>query len=89
MTGEYPVAALRFHDPDLPVQLELTAFSPFAPLDTEFSSLPLAVFVFRIHNPTKRKQTVSLAALMQNPVGYDGGRGEQRGHEPCLWRQRE
>ena len=78
MTGEYPVAALRFHDPDLPVQLEMTAFSPFAPLDTEFSSLPLAVFVFRIHNPTKRKETVSLAALMQNPVGYAAA-GENHG----------
>lgn len=78
MTGEYPVAALRFHDPALPVQLELTAFSPFAPLDTAFSSLPLAVFVFRIHNPTKRKETVSLAALMQNPVGYAAA-GENNG----------
>jgi uncharacterized protein (DUF608 family) len=71
MTGEYPVAVLRFRDPELPVQLELSAFSPFAPLDTSFSSLPLAVFVFRIQNPTKHKQTVSLATLMQNPVGYE------------------
>jgi non-lysosomal glucosylceramidase len=71
MTGEYPVAVLRFRDTDLPVQVELTAFSPFAPLDARFSAMPLAAFVFRIKNPTKQKQTVSLAALMQNPVGYD------------------
>src|SRR5208283_863974 len=31
MTGEYPIARLRFFDPDLPVQVDLTAFSPFAP----------------------------------------------------------
>ena len=81
MTGEYPVAVLRFRDPDLPVQVELTAFSPFAPLDTRFSSMPLAAFVFRIKNPTKQKQTVSLAALMQNPVGYDAAGENNSAHE--------
>ena len=78
MTGEYPVAVLRFHDPDLPVQFELTAFSPFAPLDSQLSSLPVAAFSFRIHNPTRHKQVVSLAALMQNPVGYEAA-GENHG----------
>ena len=51
MTGEYPVAVLRFRDAGLPVEVELTAFSPFAPLDARFSSMPLAAFVFRIKNP--------------------------------------
>ncbi len=80
MRGEYPFATLRFLDADLPVQLELTAFTPFAPLDTRLSSMPLAAFVFRVHNPTQRAQTVSLAAFMQNPVGYDA-LGENRGSE--------
>jgi len=71
MQGEYPFATLRFADADLPVRLTLTAFSPFAPLDTRLSSLPVACFIFRVHNPTTKKQTVSLAAFMQNPVGYD------------------
>ncbi|MGD0261267.1 MAG: GH116 family glycosyl hydrolase [Verrucomicrobiota bacterium] len=84
MTGEYPVAVLRFRDADLPVEVELTAFSPFAPLDARFSSMPLAAFVFRVKNPTKQKQTVSLAALMQNPVGYDAA-GENNGAtNPCF-----
>jgi uncharacterized protein (DUF608 family) len=75
---------LRFRDADLPVEVELTAFSPFAPLDARFSSMPLAAFVFRIKNPTKKKQTVSLAALMQNPVGYDAA-GENNGAtSPCF-----
>ncbi len=71
MTGEYPLARLRFADPDLPVGLELTAFSPFAPLETRLSSIPLAAFVFRVSNPTAGEQTVSLAAFLLNPVGYD------------------
>ena len=71
MKGEYPFAFLRFVDADLPIELDLTAFSPFAPLDTRLSSLPLACFVFRIRNGTGERQSVSLAAMMQNVVGYD------------------
>lgn len=71
MTGEYPAARLRFSDPALPVNIELEAFSPFAPLDTRLSSTPLAAFVFRLTNPTTEKQSVSLAAFLQNAVGYD------------------
>jgi uncharacterized protein (DUF608 family) len=71
MTGEYPCATLRYQDADLPVHVEMTAFTPFAPLDTDFSSLPVACFVFKVHNPTGHEQSVSLGAFMQNPVGYD------------------
>ena len=71
MTGEYPIATLRFQDPELPVHVEVSAFTPFAPLDSKFSSQPLAALIFRIHNPTAASQTVSLAGLMQNPIGYD------------------
>jgi uncharacterized protein (DUF608 family) len=71
MIGEYPIAALRYLDAELPVRVELSAFTPFAPLDTRFSSQPLVVLVFRVQNPATEYQMVSLAALMQNPVGYD------------------
>ncbi|MCE5266728.1 MAG: non-lysosomal glucosylceramidase [Planctomycetaceae bacterium] len=82
MTGEYPIATLKFDDAELPVKLELTAFTPFAPLDTRFSSQPLSAMTFHIHNPTATAQTVSLASVMQNPVGYDAveplaGRGAE------------
>ncbi|MGH8024740.1 MAG: GH116 family glycosyl-hydrolase, partial [Limisphaerales bacterium] len=71
MTGEYPIAALRFRDDDLPVPVELTAFTPMQPLDAKFSSMPLAIFQFRLKNPTSERQTVSLAGMMINPIGYD------------------
>jgi uncharacterized protein (DUF608 family) len=78
MTGEYPLAKLRFQDKELPVQLELDAFSPFVPLDADTSSLPLALFHFRVHNPAKQAQVVSLGALLLNPIGYDAS-GEIHG----------
>ncbi len=70
-TGEYPLIRLRFHDPALPVNVELLAFSPFEPMNTRLSSMPLAAFVFKLTDPGQRPQTVSLAAFLQNPVGYD------------------
>ena len=90
MIGEYPIATLQFVDADLPVKLELSAFTPFAPLDSRFSSMPLAALVFRVQNPTDKKQTISLAALMQNPVGYDAaGGGKQRRQARQVRRQRQ
>ncbi len=41
MTGEYPVSTLQFQDDDLPVQLELAAFTPMEPLNTDLSSIRL------------------------------------------------
>jgi hypothetical protein len=46
--------------------------------------MPLAAFVFRIKNPTKQKQTVSLAALMQNPVGYEAAGENNNATNPCF-----
>ncbi len=71
MSGEYPIAQLRFEDSESPVVLELTAFTPFAPLDDGLSSIPLAALNFRIHNRSGKPERVSVAAFMQNPVGYD------------------
>jgi len=84
MTGEYPFAELRFTDPDLPVRVGLAAFTPFAPLDAQFSSMPVAVFTFRVENPTSQVQNVSLAAFMQNPVGYDAAGENQRVENPAF-----
>ena len=84
MTGEYPFARLRFLDADLPIDLELTALSPFAPLDSALSSTPLAAFTFRIQNKSNASQEVSLAALMQNPVGYEADGENLTMVNPCF-----
>jgi uncharacterized protein (DUF608 family) len=84
MTGEYPIATLRFQDDSLPVQLELEAFTPFEPLDSSFSSQPLAVFKFRLKNSTNETQVVSLAAMLTNPIGYAAVGEIHDGSHPSL-----
>ncbi|HWD19326.1 MAG TPA: GH116 family glycosyl-hydrolase [Verrucomicrobiae bacterium] len=86
MTGEYPAAELKFEDDALPVRVELSACTPFAPLDAEFSSMPVAMFRFRLHNPTAETQKVALAAWMTNPIGYEARGGFQGASHPEVGR---
>jgi uncharacterized protein (DUF608 family) len=70
--GEYPIAEVSYKDKELPVEVSLEAFSPFIPLNSKDSGLPAIIFVFKVHNPGKEEVQVSLAATLQNAVGYDG-----------------
>ncbi|GDX40290.1 hypothetical protein LBMAG21_05820 [Armatimonadota bacterium] len=70
--GEYPLAEVRYIDEELPVEVSLTAYSPFCPLDAEASGLPAVVFQFRVKNPSERPVNVQVAATLQNFVGWDG-----------------
>lgn len=66
--GAYPFAQLRFRDSQLPVEVELEAFSPFIPHDPEGSGLPVAILRYRVHNPQPTTADVSIAFSIDNPV---------------------
>ena len=70
--GTYPIAEVRFTDDDLPVQVELEAYSPFAPFADRLSGMPVAVFVWRLTNPGSVPVDATLAYSQLNPIGYDG-----------------
>ena len=67
-TGEYPLAHIRFEDRDLPVQVELEAFSPFIPHDPDDSGLPVAILRYRIKNTGHSTAKVGIAFSIDNPV---------------------
>lgn len=71
-TGMYPIAKVDFEDDLLPVTVSLEAFTPFIPLNVDDSSLPVAVFQYRLTNRSSKAVEVSLAFSLLNPVGYDG-----------------
>ena len=52
-TGEFPIAELRFCDPDFPGQVVMKAFNPFIPLNEDDSSIPCAMFDIRVENDTE------------------------------------
>jgi uncharacterized protein (DUF608 family) len=76
--GEYPVATLRFHDPEINGELELIAFNPLIPLDEKSSAMPCAFFTVRFTNRADQAVRVSVLASCQNAVGHSG-QGAARG----------
>ncbi|MDH7601621.1 MAG: GH116 family glycosyl-hydrolase [Armatimonadota bacterium] len=70
--GEYPFAHIRFVDSDLPVDVELTAFNPFIPLNEKDSAIPAAILRYRVANKSGERVDVTLCWSMMNPCGYDG-----------------
>ena len=66
--GEYPMGFVRYHDPDFPVSAELTAFSPFIPLNEDDSALPATILQFALTNTTDEALEVTLAGWLQNAV---------------------
>lgn len=67
-TGQYPVGTVRFTDKSTPLAVELTAFSPFCPLDVEDSSLPCVIMRYRVTNTGKSAATFALVGTMTNHV---------------------
>ena len=48
--SRFPFATIQLTDKELPVDVELTAWSPFVPTDENNSSLPVGILTYRITN---------------------------------------
>ena len=64
--GEYPIATVNYADASLPVAVELEAFSPFIPLNTDDSSLPATVFQFTVRNTSATPVEATLTGELEN-----------------------
>lgn len=75
-TGEFPFARIDFDDPKMPLQVSMEAFNPFIPLNDKDSSLPAAIFLFHLSNPTSEPVEAVLFANLENKVGHpEPGKG--------------
>ncbi|HNP14868.1 MAG: hypothetical protein KF739_02425 [Cryobacterium sp.] len=72
MVGEYPILRIDFTDDGLPVEVSLTSFTPFVPLDADASGIPGAVMRYSVTNPTATPIDVTIAGSLANPVGISG-----------------
>lgn len=70
--GEYPFATVTFDDPDLPLAVELTAYTPLIPLDPADSGLPCAILTYRLANRSAEPVALALVGSLINPVGGVG-----------------
>jgi len=69
--GEYPIGWVRYRDKNLPVSIEMEAFSPFIPLNAPDSALPATVFHLTIKNESNQPVQTSILGWLQNAVGIN------------------
>jgi uncharacterized protein (DUF608 family) len=71
----YPFGGIGFRHPQVPLEISLTAFSPFIPLDDRNSSLPCAVMEYHLHNPTASPIEFDFSYhVLHLAVGRDGNK---------------
>jgi|CZKR01.1.fsa_nt_gi uncharacterized protein (DUF608 family) len=52
--GEYPFGEVRISDSSVPLQVSLSAWNPFIPLDDKDSGIPCAILEYTLHNSSPR-----------------------------------
>jgi hypothetical protein len=53
--ARFPFGIVKLTDREIPLEVELTGWSPFIPGDADNSSLPVGMFEYRFKNPTQQK----------------------------------
>ncbi len=71
--GEYPIGFVEYRDPDVPLEVNLEAFSPFIPLNAADSALPATVLHFTVKNTSSAAAEVTLAGWLQNAACHFSG----------------
>jgi non-lysosomal glucosylceramidase len=69
--GQYPIAAVEYRDPGVPVAVTLEAFSPFIPLETDDSSLPATVMHLTVRNGSSAPVEATVTGWLENAVLLD------------------
>ncbi|MBV9468766.1 MAG: hypothetical protein JO316_04430 [Abitibacteriaceae bacterium] len=67
-SGQYPIGTIEYKDAAVPLAVTLEAFSPFIPLATDDSSLPVTVLHFTVKNTSNQSVEATLAGWLQNAV---------------------
>lgn len=72
MRGEYPFVWVDFEDGDLPLAVQLEAYTPLIPLNADDSGIPAAIIRYKVSNPTNSPVDVSVVGTLANAVGFQG-----------------
>lgn len=66
--GEYPIAKIEYKNEKVPLEINLTAYSPFIPLNVKDSSIPTTILNYEVHNVSIDDMTVGIGGWLENRV---------------------
>lgn len=64
----YPAAVIHYIDSNFPLEIKLTAFSPFIPLDEDNSNIPVTIQSFEIINNGQETVEFEMIGWLENAV---------------------
>src|SRR6185312_9169115 len=76
--SKFPFATIQLSDSELPVKVELTAWSPFIPTDENNSSLPVGALAYRITNTGSKTIDAVFSYNSVNFLKVDTGKNSIR-----------
>lgn len=68
--GEYPIGRVRYSADEFPVKIEMEAFSPFIPLDTKNSTLPVTMFNITVENTSEKAVRAAVLGWLENAACF-------------------
>lgn len=71
----YPFYRYQFEKEDLPLEVSMTAYTPFIPLNSKDSGIPCFQITYTVKNNSGKPAQVSVCGTMYNDIGfqsYDG-----------------
>jgi uncharacterized protein (DUF608 family) len=77
--AEFPFGHVTMSDPSVPLEVKLTAFNPFIPLDDKNSGLPAAILEYTFRNTTRRAVPFEFSFHLSHLApGTEGGHKKSR-----------
>ena len=65
-TNQYPMGRVDFADAEVPVKVQLDAYTPFIPLNRDDSSYPVIVMRYTVTNTSAAPQDLAIAGWIEN-----------------------
>jgi uncharacterized protein (DUF608 family) len=66
--GEYPFGEVNLSDSSVPLQITLTAWNPFIPLDDKNSGIPCVILEYLLHNASQQIVEYEFSYHMSHPA---------------------
>lgn len=72
-SGEYPIGRVSYRDNEMPIEVNLEAYTPFIPTDEDNSALPITILEYVVTNSGVNDIEIELGGWLQNMAAFQCG----------------